>query len=258
MNDNESKNKYSEFYVYMITNLVNNKIYIGQTVDFERRKRRHINDSFNENRIKYPINKAIKKHGVDNFKFEIIEITDTYEDVKVAEIYWIAYYGSKNRKVGYNLTDGGDGTIGHTMSDEMKKKMSDLFTGRPMPEKTRLAVIKANTGKKFTDEHKDKIGEAQKGNKNHRFGKKNSEEQKKAVSIAQSGRMVSDITKQKLSETNMKNLDNVKYTKIKSKDVLIIRDLRKNGVSAVNLAKQYQVNLKSIYNIINKVTWKHI
>lgn len=109
-------------YIYKITNKVNGKAYIGQTIQpVEDRWKQHISSAFKENDDKkYAIHYALKKYGAENFDFTVIEeIND--ELLNVREIYWIKefnthYSGGK----GYNLTYGGEG--GRTAdSDEIIK-----------------------------------------------------------------------------------------------------------------------------------------
>lgn len=83
--------------IYKITNLVNNKVYIGQTNDFDRRKREHKNKMYGRcSKILY---NAITKYGWDNFSMEIIE--DYCEDYNEKEKFWIKKYDSQ--KNGYNV-----------------------------------------------------------------------------------------------------------------------------------------------------------
>lgn len=89
-------------YIYKITNLVNNKIYIGQTINtLKHRFNQHINRS---SRTK--IHNAIVKYGKENFIIEEIEkLPKNLLDER--EIYWIDYFDSTNRTVGYNILKGG-------------------------------------------------------------------------------------------------------------------------------------------------------
>lgn len=95
--------------VYKITNKINNKCYIGISFNIEQRWKSHIKYAFsNKNNEPYYNNKlynALRKYGVDNFNFEIIEECEK-DKLKEREIYWISYYNSY--KNGYNLTIGGD------------------------------------------------------------------------------------------------------------------------------------------------------
>lgn len=100
--------------IYKIENLINGKIYIGKSIDIQKRFRSHINDSFNENKSSYEhlIHKAIRKYGVDNFSFDVIEQCDD-NILNEREIYWISFYGCcvlDGNDKGYNMTRGGDGS----------------------------------------------------------------------------------------------------------------------------------------------------
>lgn len=88
--------------IYKITNLINNKIYIGQTVHPEKRWWEH------QQRAKthydnYPIHLAINKYGAENFSFEILEWTEQFDD---EEERLIKEYNSLSPN-GYNLIEGG-------------------------------------------------------------------------------------------------------------------------------------------------------
>ena len=95
--------------IYKITNLINNKIYIGQSRNIEKRWKDHTSTAFNEfdHAYNYPLYKAIRKYGIENFKFEVIEEC-SIEELNKKEIYWIEYYDSFFH--GYNQTLGGDNT----------------------------------------------------------------------------------------------------------------------------------------------------
>lgn len=101
--------------IYKITNIANNKIYIGQSNDINRRWRDHLNYAQTPTAREYntPIHRAIRKYGSENFQLEILEIT-TIELLNKQEQYWINIFKSNNSQVGYNLTYGGNGRIGTT------------------------------------------------------------------------------------------------------------------------------------------------
>ena len=87
--------------IYKITNLINGKVYIGQSINPKRR--------FEEHKGGYgsiPLYNSIKKYGVENFSFEIIEAdVENYDE---REIFWIDFYQSANRDFGYNISKGGN------------------------------------------------------------------------------------------------------------------------------------------------------
>ena len=87
--------------IYKVTNKINGKVYIGQSVDIGRKWRTHMNAKDD-----IYFHKAIQKYGVENFEWEVIEQCKK-KDLDEREIYWIEYYDSFNK--GYNCTKGGDG-----------------------------------------------------------------------------------------------------------------------------------------------------
>lgn len=90
--------------IYKITNLINNKIYIGQSMDIHRRWRAHKSSAFNENCSiqDYPLYRAFRKYGIENFSFEILEeCLSTELDEKEKE--YILFYNSLTPN-GYNQT----------------------------------------------------------------------------------------------------------------------------------------------------------
>lgn len=86
--------------IYKYENKINHKIYIGQTNNIERRHREHLNGHSFQTSL---IERAIQKYGIDNFNFEILEITSDYN---AREQYWIEYYKSY-KPYGYNICEGG-------------------------------------------------------------------------------------------------------------------------------------------------------
>lgn len=107
--------KYSERLVmigiYKITNLINGKVYIGQSINIEQRIRQHKCVSQKENKSAYfALYRAIKKYGFDNFNFEVIEECSK-EKLDEREIYWISHYHSTVNENGYNMTFGGTNAV---------------------------------------------------------------------------------------------------------------------------------------------------
>ena len=90
-------------WIYKITNIQNNKVYIGQTIrPVEQRFHRHINDALN-NILDTHFARAIRKYGKDSFKIEIIDTAKSQDELNQKERYWIQQYDSVNN--GYNETD---------------------------------------------------------------------------------------------------------------------------------------------------------
>ena len=92
--------------VYKITNKINNKIYIGSSTRVNKRWRDHINAAFNENdsQYDYPLYRAFRKYGIENFSFEILKDDFlTIEEMQAYEHYEIIHYNSLAPN-GYNQT----------------------------------------------------------------------------------------------------------------------------------------------------------
>lgn len=119
--------------------------------------------------------KAIQKYGWENIKHEILFDSLTKEEAEAKEIELIAEYCSTDAARGYNIDNGGN-SIG-MRSDATKKKISLKNKGkiRTLETREKISQIKSgcgnhNYGKHFTEEHRRKIGDAQRGGK-HPFAK---------------------------------------------------------------------------------------
>lgn len=111
--------------IYKATNIINNKVYIGQTVhSLQYRKGQH-ERSYSYGRD-YLFPRAINKHGKENFKWEVIYIAKSIEELNEKENYYINLYDSTNPKKGYNLKCGGDNCFMHK---SVKKKIGDAQKG---------------------------------------------------------------------------------------------------------------------------------
>lgn len=161
--------------IYKITNIVNNKIYIGQT---------------NGNRKNYLgggkiLKLAFKKYGRQNFKKEII-VQGNFNRFLIDELekHYIRLYNSTNKKIGYNLENGGEGHPGKKHTKETKLKMSIAAKGKkkaPFSEQHKLNI---SLSKKGIIHSKPKSREAIENFKKSRCGKPLTEQHKKALSIA--------------------------------------------------------------------------
>jgi len=112
-------------YIYRILNKTNGKSYIGQTVHLKTRWLGHVRSSRDRSS---KIGEAIKKYGLENFEFSILEEAETQEEIDRLERHYIALFETNMSSGGngYNLTDGGfSGVRGLKMSDETKLLMSE-------------------------------------------------------------------------------------------------------------------------------------
>jgi len=186
--------------VYKTTNLVNGKIYVGQT------KRDDKNYMGSGVRLQY----AIKKYGKENFIRETLEVCKDIISLNDSEIYWIKLLDARNPNVGYNFLSGGqNGNTRSTgprkpMSEEQKQQISNTLKGRKLSAETRKNMSEAlkltwkdgtrsrehiqslggsKSGWKHTEEAKKKIGDANR-NRSHKSGWKHTDEAKKKIGDA--------------------------------------------------------------------------
>lgn len=113
--------------IYRITNLINGKIYFGQSTNVEKRLNDHrCNCNHNQH-----LTNSINKYGVDNFSFEL-EIATSIPYLNRLEKLFIRKYDTTNREKGYNKDSGGGASYVH--SDETKKKISEAKRGKYVGE----------------------------------------------------------------------------------------------------------------------------
>lgn len=135
--------------VYLITNIVNNKKYVGFTTKNEKlRFREHVRNALKKS-LKSPLYSAIRKYGEESF---LINVLETHEDdnyaLTVLEPKYIKIYDTY--KSGYNCTFGGEGTLGLKLTPERLSHLKSVNLGRKQSietiEKRRIQI----TGKKRT------------------------------------------------------------------------------------------------------------
>ncbi len=137
-------------YIYKTTNLLNSKIYVGKRI--YRKK----DDIWYLGSGVY-LNRAIKKHGRENFVKEIIEWCSDKKELCNKEIYWIKYFNSTNLKIGYNLSLGGDGG---NVGKEAYIKIGNKLRGKKKPKEFGEKVSKALKNKPKSKEHNEKVRQA--------------------------------------------------------------------------------------------------
>lgn len=114
------------FEVYKLTDLTNNKIYIGATTEGVGVRFNHHVQRANSG-SQYPIHIAIREHGKDNFKIELLEMCNDLLQMNEREAYWIAILSSTNPDIGYNSKIGGGIRL---QSEETKAKIGLIHKGK--------------------------------------------------------------------------------------------------------------------------------
>lgn len=111
-------------YIYKITNKINGKNYIGQTIgNVESRWTRHKNDAIS-GRLNTHFARGIRKHGVENFSLETIDTAETQEELNKKEQYWIHYYNAIRN--GYNETDSVNKSGGNTYAAKTEEELKEI------------------------------------------------------------------------------------------------------------------------------------
>ena len=168
-------------YIYKLTNLINGKVYIGQTTDLQSRFRRY---RYVQCKQQIKIYLALKKYGHENFSFEVFDIATDYDTLNFLEECYISCFDSMNN--GYNSLPGG--TDRKIITDETRIKMSLSKKGKPLSQLTRQKMSLSHKGCKFSEEHKNKISlklKDRKGSRNPMFGNQHSKETKRKISEQQ-------------------------------------------------------------------------
>jgi group I intron endonuclease len=189
-------------YLYLITNLSNNKKYIGATiVPVETRWYRHVRAALQESSSQ-TIHAAIRKYGQSNFRVEmLLEHRDTDFLFNVLEPIYIALYESHGTMGGYNMTFGGEGWKGMKHTQKTKDLISLKNTGKKRTPEQRAKLSLLRRGRKVwnTGQICPTISEAKKG-------KYHSEQSKTNMSASHLGFKHSsktvDVMKSKASETH--------------------------------------------------------
>lgn len=224
--------------VYIITNTINNKVYVGQAQDLYIRTKHHISDERNP-----LLKKAFKKYGLDKFTINVLEQCEI-EKLDDREQYWMDYYEVTDRNKGYNICPIAGSTRGVKKSQEERKQMSERASQRigalnpfygkehseetkekirkrklnqKVSEETKLKLSQAHTGKKFSEERKMAISRGLKG-------KKRTKEHCEHISESRKGISMSDEQKKSISKTIREKIDkgeidySGRYKKVKQID----------------------------------------
>ena len=178
--------------IYLVTNIVNGKKYIGQTVkSLKVRKRNHLSVAKFHKYNSY-FHRALIKYGEEAFDWKILhDGVENIDNLNKLEAYYISYYDTYG-KGGYNLTLGGSGRVGIKVSTETRHKLSLANIGKNNP----------NYGKKCSIETRKKMSIANSGKNHPQYGKERSAETKLKLSEAGKGRTTSAETRKKQSIAN--------------------------------------------------------
>lgn len=245
--------------IYKTTNKIDGKIYVGKDV---KDNPTYLGSGF-------ILKRAIKKYGKENFLKEILERCHTIEQLDDREKYWIAKLNASDRKIGYNLTDGGTG--GDTFSSQPKIRKAEILEKRKQHFKVtkeyrdklsraskktwknpnhRKLVVEALKGRKIF--WKDKISKSIKEwHKTHKTIV--TDEQKQTLSRKMTGyefKTLTNAQKEKIERLHKQGFGGKSIEKIinnpKVTRWLIIQHLKRAGVF-VKSQKRYKINVLTLY-----------
>jgi len=138
--------------IYRVTNIINGKIYVGQTIhSIENRKSEHEEKSRRKGVSSY-FHKAIRKYTPDNFNWEIIAHCYSKEELDDMEFHYIKQYNSFN-PCGYNMTFGGEGTIGRVCNKETRDRISKNKRGKLLSKEHKQFLSNIRRGVPKNREH---------------------------------------------------------------------------------------------------------
>lgn len=222
-------------------NYPNGKIYIGKSNNIKRRMYEHNNINRLKNHYNSPCDLAIQKYGRFD-EIEILEIVNDSTLLNQREQYWIAYYHSDDKNIGYNLTIGGEGLVGEYNSQAklLDCEVLDIRRRRFQGERKKDVYLI----------YQDKISF---GGFEHIWLGRTYPHIGKEFIIP-----VNEISRQEYS-SRANSGENNGMAKLSKEKVFHIRELYDNGMSIAEISKIYtEVNKNSIRRVCKRETWKNI
>lgn len=199
--------------IYKTTNMVNGKIYVGQT-------KKPLTSNYLGSGVL--MSKAIRKYGKENFIRETLCECSTQDELDRMEKHWIEKLNSRDILIGYNIAYGGMGGTYGPLPEEQKVKIRNTmiergisvgsknpFYGKRHPQEIMDIIIKKKTGVKLTDEHRKKISESQIGVPKSHKGRPLTEDHIQKLKDGQARRKSSGLKRRSppsFSEEHRKNL----------------------------------------------------
>ena len=227
--------------IYRATNIVNGKVYIGFDSNWPKRRDEHIWAALRgDSSVFY---NAIRKYNENNFIWDIIYQSHDAEHTKnVMEEFFIREYNSCIHFMcsnGYNMTIGGEGTLGYTHSQETKDKIAEWNLDKIVSQKTRNKISDSKKGK--TMRHS---GSFQPGHIPWSKGKIMPAEYSAICSAAQQKRFQDKHELEKLAKAREKGKKSLQE---KAKIEITFPDNSVRIMTPAEFANEYRFNLRTVY-----------
>lgn len=249
-------------YIYLIENKINNKKYVGQTIQYDINKRWNKHRQVNKRFIGTCLFNAYKKYGIENFNFKIICICFDSDIDKFEEEY-INRYDTLYPN-GYNMIEGGKSRkftpiLKKIISDKLKGENHPMF-GKHLKEETKQKLREknsgingANYGKKLSQEKRDHLSKlAVERHKTHNYDQNERTKQK-----------IRNSLKNYYSDETIVNKKNIKVQQYDLNENLIKTYISMNeaakeiGVAQISIARASDPNNKK-YPTCKGFIWKRI
>ena len=222
--------------IYCFTNNINNKKYIGQTINPYERYNNHKSSYKNKNSKEYNslLHQAFRKYGFNNFSYEVlVKDIDNIDLLNNLEIYYIKHFNTKVPN-GYNIEDGGKNSKKPKTIEHRKKEIwgQAKLTEAEVIELRKAYLNKESPTKIYNEKYKNKL-------------------HYNSFLNIWTGKRYSLI----MPEVFQKG----RHTKLTEKIVKQIREEReKTNLSYDKLAKKYQISKSTVSDIIKRRTWKNV
>ena len=232
--------------IYVLTNIVNGKVYIGQTWNLA--SDRMGKDGYGYKNSPYIFN-AIQKYGTDKFEYEVLAQCCDQESADYLEDYFVVQYNSRNNKIGYNIKKGGSAG---KHSEETKAKISESMKNKvwsPEVLANRDRALRLRKGEKRPPKSpeviENHVAVMIKWHAEHEHpmtGRHHTEEAKIKISEANKGKIISDEHRKKMSESRKMDPD-------RERDII---EAYKRGDTIESIEEQFNTRRSSIYRVIDR------
>lgn len=214
--------------IYIIFHEESNKAYIGSSVNIKTRWSNHKWELKSKRHPNSHFQRIVDKYGYNCLTYKILEIVEKEEELCNRENYYLKLL-NKEERINHKPPER-RGPI----SDELRAKFSISFTGR-----------------KLTEEHKEKVRQ---GN----LGKKAPQNQIEAAKLANTGKIASEETRKRMSESAKKRINKPTdpLRKLTPELAYEMRVCAKEGMRGTDIAKKFNVNYSTARKIVNGHTWK--